>query len=378
MIGGMSGLGGALHRVARLIRKEFWQLRRDATTSLLLVGLPVMLQLLVVNVVGQGGSSVSAVAVIDHDVSPLSRSLIAAIDNTGEARVQLRMTRLADANAALSAGEITGIVVIPPGFERALATPNRQTELLAVVDGTNLWESGRTLAAISGAVGRFAEDMARVTGRSPGLQLRSTRYDAITRIQDPVSSQFGFLLYQVVLMVSGMGLAREREMGTLEQLLVTPLSRFEMILGKTMPALLVGVADFWLLWLSGTIIWGVPTRGSLALLFGLGVLFILAESAWGLFLTSPAVNQQQATQLVFVQILVDMAFCGYIVPVQNLPRFLSWFSELLPLRHYLECVRIVMLRGGGIADVSGHLAALLGLNAFLWLVTVQVMHRRLE
>jgi ABC-2 type transport system permease protein len=368
----------SLYRVAGLIRKEFWQLSHDKFYALLLVGIPLMLMVLVVNVVGEGGHSVSTIAVIDHDQTPLSRRLVTAVENTRDTRVKLVISRLQDANAVLSAGDVEGVIVIPPGFERDLTTPHHQTELLAVVDGTNIWAASRSKAAIGGAVQRFGEDLAQATGQSANLTLRPTKYFGIKRIHDPVSSQFAFLLYQIVLMVSGMGLAREREMGTLEQLLVTPLNRFELLLGKTMPALLIGVVNFWLLWVMGRLIWDVPTRGPLLLLFALGMLFVLAECAWGLFLSSQAANQQQATQLIFVQILVDLSFCGYIVPVDNLPRVMAWISELLPLRHYLECVRTVMLRGGDARDVAGHLAALLILNVVLWGLSARALRRRLD
>ncbi len=368
----------SLYRVAQLVRKEFWQLSHDPVYAVLLIGLPLMLLLLVVNVVEEGGSSVANIAVLDQDRTPLSRQLVAAIENTGEARVKLWLTRLEDGQAALSSGEVVGLIAIPPSFQRDLGAPQWSTELLAVVDGTNIWMAQSTSLAISGAVSRFAEDLTRAYGGSMGISLRATRYFDIERVHDQMSSQFGFLSCMVVLLVAGMGLAREREMGTLEQLLVTPLGRLELLLGKAMPALLVGVANFWVLWAAGRLVWDMPTRGSLPLLFGLATLFFLAESAWGLFLSAKAANQQQATQFIFVQILVDLSFCGYIVPVQNLPRLLAWFSELLPLRHYLECVRTVMLRGGGLADVLPHALALIGLNLALWILCIAVLRQRLD
>jgi ABC-2 type transport system permease protein len=179
-------------------------------------------------------------------------------------------------------------------------------------------------------------------------------------------------------MVAGLSLARERESGTLEQLLVTPLSRLELMAGKALPALVVGILNFWALFAVGRLVWNVPLRGPLGLLFACGVLFVLAETAWGLFLSSRVSSQQQAVQLIFLQILFDMSFCGYVVPVQNLPRFLSWISELLPVRHYLECVRIIMLRGGGLGAAWPHVGALLALNLVFWALSTVVLSQRLS
>jgi ABC-2 type transport system permease protein len=378
MSGKMTGLGESLYRVAQLVRKEFRQLSHDPAYAVLLVGLPLMLLLLVVNAVGEGGHSVGNIAVLDQDRTPLSRELVAAIENTGEARVKLWLTRLEDGQAALSSGEVVGLIAIPPGFQRDLSAPQRSTELLAVVDGTNIWMAQSTTLAISGAIGRLAEDLARASGGSAGISLRTTRYFDIEREHDQISSQLGFLACLVVLLVAGMGLAREREMGTLEQLLVTPLNRLELLVGKAMPALLVGMANFWVLWAAARLVWGMPTRGSLGLLFATAILFFMAECAWGLFLSGQAANQQQATQFLFVQILVDLSFCGYIVPVENLPRLLSWFAELLPLRHYLVCINTIMLRGGGLAAVLPHALALIGLNLALWTVSITVLRRSLD
>jgi ABC-2 type transport system permease protein len=232
-------------------------------------------------------------------------------------------------------------------------------------------------AAASGALTSYAASVTRgKTGA--GIELRPVKYFRVKLIQDPVSSQYAFLLYQVVLLVAGLGLARERESGTLEQLLVAPFSRFELILGKALPVLVIGTINFGVLYAAGRLIWDVPVRGSMGLLFGVAIVFILAECAWGMFLSSRVANQQQAIQIVFVQILFDMAFCGYIVPVQNLPGFMSWLPEVLPLRHYLQCVRTVMLKGGGLEDITRHVSALVILNLVCWTLSVRSVSQRLE
>jgi ABC-2 type transport system permease protein len=371
------GLAPAFRRMGWLARKEFWQLHSDGLFTAMLIVLPLLQMVLVVNVVGRHEGPGNPIALVDHDRSPLSRDLVEAIENTKEAYVRLRLPDMEAGDAALLRGEVDGLVVVPPHLARDLKAPDRTASLLVVTDGTNTFGASQINAAVGGALSAFAAS-ALGGAVTEGLEVRRALWFEITRIQDPVSTQFGFLLYEVVLMVSALSLARERESGTLEQLLVAPLKRVELVAGKALPALVVGIFNFWILFAVGQIFWDVPVRGSLMLLFTCGVLFILAQSAWGLFLSSRVSNQQQAVQLIFLQILFDMAFCGYVVPVQNLPRFLSWISELLPVRHYLECVRMVMLRGGGLEAVAPRLGALLALNLVYWLLSVAVLRQRLE
>lgn len=368
----------ALYRIARLVRKEFWQLRSDKAFAALLITVPLMLLFLVVNVAGGEARSADLLAVIDQDHSASSRRLIAALENTGELRVHLRPTRLADGDQALFSGAVQGLIVIPTGFERDLYGADAQAELSLVVDGSNTFVAGRLLSTVNNATQSLLAQGGGGQGPAVGIGVRPTKYFEITRLQSRLAAQLGFLLYQVVLMVAGIGIVRECESGTLEQLLVTPITKFELILGKMLPMLLVGVVDFWLLFWAAYYIWDMPVRGSLGLLFGIAILFILAESAWGLFLSSRVTKQQQATQLIFVQILFDMAFCGYVVPVDNLPRFLSWISDLLPLRHYIECVRTILLRGGDAQTVTTHIAALVGLNLVFWTLSVTSLRQRLQ
>jgi ABC-2 type transport system permease protein len=331
----------------------------------------------VVNVVSDVAGTGSPVTVVDYDRTDTSRELLAALENTQEAVVRLDLDNITEGNRSLKRGETEALVVIPPSFERDLTAQAPPAELLVATDGSHTLSAARVSSAASGALTSYAASLTR-SESAAGIELRPTKYFAVKRVQDPVSSQFGFLLYQAVLLVAGLGLARERESGTLEQLLVAPFSRFELILGKTLPVLVIGAINFGILYAAGRLIWDVPVRGAIGLLFGVAILFILAECAWGMFLSSRVANQQQAIQIIFVQILFDMAFCGYIVPVQNLPGLMSWLPEVLPLRHYLQCVRVVMLKGGGLEDITWHLGALVILNLVTWTLSVRSVNQRLD
>lgn len=370
-------IAASLYRIVRLVRKEFWQYRADKVFTALLVGLPLLLLLLVVNAISGRGGEGNPIVVLDQDQSAASRQIIAAIENTGEVRIGKQLTRLADGDTELLNGTADGMLVIPKGLQADLAS-GQQAEVWIIADGSDVWAASNILSSVAGAVNGFVQKNAAAYGASEGLQLRPTRYFEILRVQDAIPAQMGFLLYMVVLIVAGLAMARECETGTLEQLLVTPLNRFELIFGKSFPAIILGVIEFWLLYAAGRIFWDVPVRGSIWLLFAISILFVLSESAWGLFLSSRVTKQQQAVMLVFIQVLFDISFCGYMVPVHNLPNFLIWLSELLPLRHYLECVRGVLLKGSDASMLAWHIGALVVQNVVFWTLSVRSLHQRLR
>lgn len=374
----LPGISGTVFRISRLVRKELYQMWSDRFFTTILIVLPLTLMYMIVQAGGGIDRAPDAIAIIDHDLSSSSRRLVAALENTSVLVVTERPRNMADGDRALFAGDVHGLVVIPRGFERDLLTPDVTGELLVVVDGSNTLVATQLLQAANGAIAQQARLLAPHAAAEAVLETRTTRYFDVTPVQSRLVPQLGFLLYQVVLMVAGLSIVRESETGTLEQLLVTPLSKFELIVGKMLPPLLVGVVNFWALFAAARIFWDVPVRGSLMLLFGIALLFILSESAWGLFLSSRVARQQQITQLIFIQILFDMAFCGYVVPVENLPGFLAWISELLPLRHYLVAVRTILLRGGGAGDIWVHIAALVGLNIAFWALSITALRQRLE
>jgi ABC-2 type transport system permease protein len=175
----------------------------------------------------------------------------------------------------------------------------------------------------------------------------------------------GFIVYQVTLMVAALGLARERELGTLEQILVTPIRRRELIVGKAIPALIIGALDFVLMFVVTITLFDVPMRGSVPLLFVLSLLFIAAEIGWGLTLSAHARTQQQAILLFFLLAIIDMSFSGYLVAVSHMPLPMQIIAQLFPMQHYLAIVRAVMLKGAGLEVLWPQVVALgvLGLAA---------------
>ena len=173
-------------------------------------------------------------------------------------------------------------------------------------------------------------------------------------------------------------MARERELGTLEQLMVTPLRRFEFTVGKGIPAIAIGGVNFVVMWIISLVVFQVPMNGSPLLLAALTLLFITAEVGWGLVISAVSRTQQQAILFVFIQAMVDMTFSGFMVPVKNMPALLQAISRFVPLQHYLSIVRGIMLKGAGVDELWPHVVALILLCLGMWFVALRSVSRRLE
>jgi ABC-2 type transport system permease protein len=193
-----------------------------------------------------------------------------------------------------------------------------------------------------------------------------------------IPAQLGFITYQVTLAVAALGLARERELGTLEQLMVTPLRRFELTVGKGMPAGAIGAANFAVMLAIGLTLFQVPMNGSFILLGTLSLLFVTAVVSWGLVISAISRTQQQAILFVFIQAMVDMTFSGFMVPVKNMPPILQAISRFVPLQHYLTIVRGIMLKGAGLDELWPQAVALIFLSLGMGLLALRIVTRRLE
>jgi len=375
-----------LLRVATLVSKEFIQFRRDWMMTLFIVTLPILQLFFMARSTGARISGL-CMAVYDIDRSGASRRLATTLDNRDELLLCHRPLSLAEGYRLLDRGETTVLVVIPPGLESellssGLAGSSGVRHIGIVADASHSIPASYGLGAAQAAVGAFLRDTLVGFGeeRHALIDVRKiVRYNPSLNVRFfTVSAQVGFIVYQVTLVVASIALTRERELGTLEQLMVMPLSRLELLVGKAIPALLVGAVNFLIVWAGAVYGFGTPMRGSLALLFGLTVLFVAVEIGYGLLISSVARTQQQAVLIVFVLAMVDMTFSGYLVPVENLPAALHVVAEIVPFRHYLEIIRAVMLKGVGLSILWPHAAAMLGIGLLVVTVAVCTLNRRLD
>jgi ABC-2 type transport system permease protein len=370
-----------LRRIANLIHKELIQLGRDRLLALFIILAPMLQLVLLAQSTGRGIRD-QALAVVDLDRSRSSRQLIAALDNTEELTVRFYTDDLSEMSRLLDSGQARLAVIIPAGFGRELGSASASQEIQIVADATNTIAASISMGAAAGAVNRFSSDMAAGYGLviPEFIDFRSNiRFNQTLNARDfTIPAQLGFIIYQVTLAVAALGLARERELGTLEQLMVTPLRRVEMAVGKAIPAIAIGMVNFAAMLVISQVLFHVPMNGSVLVLTGLTLLFVAAVANWGVVLSSISRTQQQAILFVFIQAMVDMALSGYLVPVKNMPWLLRTLSILSPLRHYLVIVRNVMLKGAGMDTLWPQALALAMLGLATGVIALRSVIRRLD
>lgn len=369
-------------RVCNLVAKEFIQFFRDRLMAIFILTLPVLQLILLAHATGSRISNMCT-AIVDLDRSEASRRLISALDNRRELEVCCFSTTLEETHRLLDRGEVTLVVVIPAGFAADLARGSRP-HLQVVADAGNSVPARIALAAARAAVAEFGVRQAEEAGIGhavvSSVELRvAVRFNQTLNVRFfTIPAQVGFIVYQVTLAIASVGLARERELGTLEQLLVMPLGRTELVVGKAIPALIIGMVNFGLMLVVAVYYFGVPLRGSLGLLALLTLLFVVAEIGYGILISALARTQQQAILLVFVLAMVDMTFSGYLVRVKNLPVAFQAIAQVVPFRHYLTIIRGVMLKGAGLDALWPHAVAMLAVGLFVAIVAGRSLGRSLE
>jgi ABC-2 type transport system permease protein len=377
-----------LGRVLNLIQKELTQFGRDRLLALFILAAPALQLILLARTVERGIRQ-QPVVVLDQDRSAVSRQLMAQLDNTEELKIQYMAGSMQEVRSLLDRGQARLAVIIPTGFSRALGRPyggdpdeGMARTIQVLSDATNTIAASITMAAAAGVVNSFSADLAASRGLviPEFIDFRTNiRFNPSMDIrQFTIPAQLGFITYQVTLAVAALGLARERELGTLEQLMVTPLRRIELVLGKGLPAMAIGGLNFALMWAIGQVVFHLPMNGSPLFLAGLTLLFITAVVSWGLVISAVSRTQQQAILFVFIQAMVDMTLSGYLVPVKNMPALLRTLSRFVPLQYYLGMVRSIMIKGASIQELWPQVTALAVLCLAMGVVAWRSVARRLE
>jgi ABC-2 type transport system permease protein len=374
-------------RIANVIVKDFQQFIRDRVLIIfILVGPTVQLLMM-----GQATASEIqhlATAIVDDDRTSDSRALIVALDNLDELDITQYLDDVEQIGMLLDRGEVSVAVVIPSGFAADLASPADRATVQVLVDGSNVLAGYAALGAAEGAIANMGAEVAAerapstLVGSSAGrtLELRSTaRFNPnMNHSYYLLPSQLSLIVLIVTLLVSSVGIVRERETGTLEQLMVTPLRRVELIVAKTTLPTLVALVDFVAMLAIAVWTFGLPIRGSLALLLFVTLVFIVAQQTWGLVISTMSKTQQQAVMLIFMTGILSVAFSGYLVEVENMPVVMQWASVFFPISHYLSMLRAIMLKGASFVYIQDQLLALVLLGAGSLVISVRSFRKRLE
>lgn len=343
-------------RWAAIVIKEFIQLRRDRLTFGMIVGIPVI-QLLLFGFAINSDPKHLPTAVLAEDHSPYSRSIVAALQNSGYFALAVAARSSREVDALLARGEVQFAVTIPQDFSRRLVR-NERPVLLVEADATDPAATSNALAALGTLVDAVvARDAAGVLQPQPVLPPRvdvrvQRRYnpEGITQY-NVVPGLLGVILTMTMVLMTGLALTRERERGTYENLLATPVRPIEVMTGKVVPYILIGLLQVVLVLAGARYVFGVPFLGSLVLLFFVVLLFIAANLTLGITFSSLARNQLQAMQMTFFYFLPSILLSGFMFPFRGMPGWAQWIGNLLPLTHFLVLVRGILLKGNGLVEL---------------------------
>jgi ABC-2 type transport system permease protein len=339
--------------------KEFVQMRRDRLTFAMIVGIPIAQVLLFGYVINTDPKSLPT-AIVDYDRSEFTRSIVSALVNTGYYDVVPGVRSSGEADAMLARGEVQFAVVLPPDFTRRLQRGERPAALFAA-DATDPAATGNALAALSKvsetALGReLAGPLAGLSPVPPPFTLNiQRRYNPEGATEyNIVPGLLAVILQLTMVMMTAFAITRERERGTFEGLLATPVRPLEVMAGKISPYIVVGLIQAVIILLAARYLFGVPMVGSLALLGAAMMLYIAALLGLGYAISTLAANQLQAMQMTFFFFLPTMLLSGFMFPFRGMPVWAQWLGEIFPATHFLRIVRGILLKGNAAPDVAPH------------------------
>ncbi len=346
----------SLSRWLGIVGKEFIQLKRDRLTFGMIVGIPVI-QLVLFGFAINSDPKHLPTAVLSADRSEFSRSILAGLKNSDYFAFVGEAVDERDADRMLAAGTAQFVITIPADFSRRLVRGERPA-LLLEADATDPAATGNAIAAVNQlAQTVLARDLVgplAPLAASPGaFEVRiHPRYnpEAITQY-NIVPGLMGVILTMTMVMMTGLAITRERERGTMENLLATPATSLEVMTGKIVPYVLIGLVQVTIILGLARLLFEVPMLGSLTVLYLAVLLFIAANLTLGLTFSSLAQNQLQAVQMTFFFFLPSILLSGFMFPFRGMPVWAQTVGEALPLTHFLRIVRGVLLKGNGWLEV---------------------------
>jgi len=339
-----------------IIVKEFIQLKRDRLTFGMIIGIPV-LQLILFGYAINADPKRLPTAVLAADSSLYSRSLLAAMQTSGYFRIDRHAASEDEIDDLLAHGRVQFAITIPENFGRKLVRGERPV-LLVEADASDPAATGNAIAALGQlAVTALARDLqgplAELAPRAPPFDVRvHRRYnpEGVTAY-NIVPGLIGTILTMTMVLMTGLAMTRERERGTFENLLSTPALPIEVMTGKIVPYILIGLIQVTLIIIAALLLFEVPMQGNALLLYFVVLLFIAANLTLGITFSSIARNQLQAMQMTFFFFLPSILLSGFMFPFRGMPEWAQWIGSVLPLTHFLQLVRGIMLKGNGFMDL---------------------------
>jgi ABC-2 type transport system permease protein len=347
----------SLSRLWAIVVKEFIQMRRDRVTFGMMIGVP-LIQLVLFGYAINADPKRLPTAVLLADYGPQGRTLLNAIRNSDYFAFTQELATEQDAHDVLARGDVQFVVNIPQNFSRDLLRGERPA-ILVEADATDPAATSNAIGSLRTLLSTaFQNDLKGplgfLAGGDPPVELRiHAQYnpEAITQY-NIVPGLMGVVLTMTMVMITGLAITRERERGTMENLLSMPTRPFEVMVGKIIPYILVGYVQVGLILLAARLLFQVPMLGNVGLLLLVAFVFITANLAMGITFSTLAENQLQAVQLSFFFFLPSLLLSGFMFPFRGMPQWAQVIGELLPLTHFLRVVRGILLKGNGLHEVG--------------------------
>lgn len=363
-------------RLKAMIYKEFIQMRRDRLTFAMMVALPIM-QIILFGFAINTNPKHLYTAVINGDNTPLTRTFVTSMQNTEYFQITHPNVTEKQADALLARNKVQFVVSIPLNFSRELIHGDKP-DLLVIADGTDPVATANANAALGGLANTvFNRDLSRGLGYllpkgQPFNLIIHSRYNPEEISQyNTVPGLMGVVLTMTMIMITALSITRERERGTMESLLATPIRPVEVILGKVLPFILIGYVQVCLILLLGVLLFNVPHVGSIILLLFAAFPFILANLTVGITFSTIAQNQLQAVQMSFFFFLPSILLSGFMFPFHGMPLWAQYIGNILPLTHFINIVRGILLKGNTFMDFWTQEAWLLGFFSVMVVIAVR-------
>ena len=357
-----------LRRMGAIVLKELRQLRRDKLTFVMIAGVPLLELVLFGYAINMDVRNIEA-AVLDLANTAQSREVVAELASSQVIDIRHHLQTPQEIDRLLREGRISAALVVPADFEARLQRKDRPP-LQLVVDGSDqsIQASARQLAAYPLPGWEQAQGVEVVNFYNP---------ERLAPL-NTVPGLLGVILTMTMVLFTAVALVREKEHGNLELLIATPVSPWELTIGKVLPFVGIGLIQVSVILVAGYWLFGVPVRGSLLDLYGASLLFIVASLALGVWLSTLAGTQFQAMQMAFFTFLPQMLLSGFMFPIAGMPKTAQWVAELMPLTHYLRLARGIMLRNAGLHELWLEVLILIVFCVALLGLAVTRIHKRLD
>lgn len=366
-----------------IVLKEFLQLKRDKVTFALMIGIPII-QLTLFGFAINTDPKHLPTAVISADESEFTRTLVSAMETSEYFAVDNRFWRPDDAHEALRRGEILFILTIPPDFTRKLIRSERPSVLLEA-DATDPVTTSVALLSIEGIAAQVAKK--DLNGALGGLWSQKKPFEIrIHRLYNPnginqyniIPGLMGVILTMTLTMMTALSITREREKGTMENLIATPAKPLEIMTGKIVPYVFIGLIQATIILLASSYVFGVPFNGSVILVYLVALLFIAVNLTIGITISSLAQNMLQALQLTVFYFLPSMLLSGFMFPFLGMPKWAQHVGELLPLTYFNRLIRGIVLKDNDFAMLWPNIWPLLLITALMMTLAVRFYKKTLD